>query len=264
MTYKTTLSCFSFTCSSQSEEVINRCRHSNKILLPPNVLDELMTRELFKENDIMFFKVINKKIEFGDVCSVHEFTASSGICHVPYHIMEELGITEGANIEGEKISPPKGTYVKLRPHKTAFIELSNPKAILEKIMCEDYPVITQGQTVAINYKDLEKVFKIDIMETQPAEVISIIDTDLNVDFDEPIDYIPPTKSAPLQPRSESAVLEQKEVDSDDKAELLFAPPISLPSIESEKINRGMSSSSGAKFVPFSGRGYRLGSKDNIN
>lgn len=233
VSYKTTLSCFSFTCSSQSEEVTNRCRHSNKILLPPNVLHELMTRDLFKENDIMFFKVINKKIEFGNVCSVHEFTASPGICHVPYHIMEYLAITEGENIEIEKISPPTGTYVKLRPHKTAFIELSNPKAILEKIMCEDYPVITQGQTIAINYKGLGKVFRIDIMETQPAEVISIIDTDLNVDFDEPIDYIAPPPPA-LQPTPPN------EAGSAD------SPPISP--IENN-----------ARFVPFSGTGYRLNS-----
>ena len=234
-TYKTTLTCFSFTCSSQSKEVINRSRHSNKILLPPNVLHELMTRDLFKKNDIMFFKVINKKIEFGDVCSVHEFTASPGICHVPYHIMEDLGITEGDNIEIEKVSPPLGTYVKLRPHKTAFIELSNPKALLEKMMAEDYPVITQGQTIAINYKSLGKEFRIDIMETQPAEVISIIDTDLNVDFDEPFDYIAPT--APTSPPS---------------------PPNEVRSGEGSPAS--IVNSASTKFVPFSGRGYRLGSK----
>ncbi len=232
VTHKTTLSCFSFTCSSQSEEVINQCRHSNRILLPPNVLQELMAGDLFNENDIMFFKVINKQIEFGVVCSVQDFTASPGICHVPYHIMEDLAITEGENVEIEKVFPAKGTYVKLRPHKTAFIEMANPKAILEKIMCKDYPVITEGQTITINYKDLGKVFSIDLLETQPAEVISIIDTDLNVEFGEPLDYIAPTLPSPLRDSAEDE----------------------LPAIESRPINRG------EEFVPFSGRGYRLGSK----
>ena len=232
VSYKTTLSCFSFTCSSQSEEIINRCRYSNKILLPSDILQELMARDLFTENDIMFFNVINKKIEFGVVCSVLEFTASPGICHIPYHIMEELAITEGETVEIEKVSPPKGTYVKLRPQETAFIELSNPKSILEKIMSEDYPVITEGQTITINYKDLVKVFSIDLLETQPAEVISIIDTDLNVEFGEPLDYIAPTLPSPLRDSAEDE----------------------LPAIESRPINRG------EEFVPFSGRGYRLGSK----
>ena len=291
--YKTTLSCFSFTCSSQSEEIINRCRYSNKILLPPDILRELMARDLFTENDIMFFKVINKKIEFGVVCSVQEFTASPGMCHIPYHIMEELAITEGETVEIEKVSPPKGTYVKLRPQETAFIEMSNPKAILEKIMCQDYPVITEGQTITINYKDLGKIFSIDILETQPEEVVSIIDTDLNVEFGEPADYIapsPPPRSSdqkcfavlrrdggagdggteslsvadqnfvlpseggpgvviePDATRLESAVPEQNGDDPGDKVE----PKFSLPAIDGRRPNRG------GGFVPFSGRGYRLG------
>ena len=191
MSYQTTLSCFSFTCSSQPEQIITRCQHTNKILLPPNVLQDLMIRDLFKENDVLFFKVVNKKIEFGEVCSVHEFSAPPGICHIPYHIMETLGLTEGEDIEIEKVSPAKGEFVKLRLHKTAFTELANPKVILEKIMSEDYLVINQGQTIEINYKALGKVFKLDIVETQPAEIISIIDADLNVDFEEPLDYVPP-------------------------------------------------------------------------
>ena len=291
--YKTTLSCFSFTCSSKTEEMINRCRYSNKILLPPDALQELIARDLFTENDIMFFKVINKKIEFGVVCSVQEFTASPGMCHIPYHIMEELAITEGETVEIEKVSPPKGTYVKLRPQETAFIELANPKAILEKIMCQDYPVITEGQTITINYKDLGKIFSIDILETQPEEVVSIIDTDLNVEFGEPADYIapsPPPRSSdqkcfavlrrdggagdggteslsvadqnfvlpseggpgvviePDATRLESAVPEQNGDDPGDKVE----PKFSLPAIDGRRPNRER------EFVPFSGRGYRLG------
>jgi hypothetical protein len=262
--HKTTLSCFSFTCSSHSEEIINRCRYSNKILLPSDILQELMARDLFTENDIMFFKVINKKIEFGVVCSVLEFTASPGICHIPYHIMEELAITEGETVEIEKVSPPQGTYVKLRPQETAFIELANPKAVLEKIMSEDYPVITEGQTITINYKDLGKIFSIDILETQPEEVVSIIDTDLNVEFGEPADYIAPSSSLPplrgsseggpgvvIEPdatRLESAVPEQNGEDPGDKAE----PKFSLPAIDGRRPNRER------EFVPFSGRGYRLG------
>ena len=68
-----------------------------------------MIRDLFKENDVLFFKVVNKKIEFGEVCSVHEFSAPPGICHIPYHIMETLGLTEGEDIEIEKsFRPQKG------------------------------------------------------------------------------------------------------------------------------------------------------------
>ena len=249
MSYKTELPCFSFTCSAQSEEIRKHCRYSNKILLPPTILNELSENEAFEDaNQILFFKVINKALEFGHVCGVHEFTASPGICHVPYHIMEDLGIQEGQNIEIEKVAPPQGTYIKLRPHKTAFIELSDPKAILEKILSEDYPVVTRGQTIAVNYKELGKVFRIDIVETKPAEVISIINTDINVDFDEPLDYVspPPSPPQPTAPHPSPAINPA-------------SPPISPPSIENKKINYSKLQKTGV-FIPFSGTGHRLGSK----
>lgn len=266
--YTINLPCFSFTCSTQSEEITKQCRYGNKILLPPNVLHDLMDQELFKDGEIMFFKAINSKIEFGQVCGVHEFTASPGICHLPYHIMEDLALTEGENITIEKVNPPKGTYVKLRPHKTDFINLSNPKAILEKIMSKDYPVITQGQTIAINYTDLNRVFRIDIVETKPAEVISIVNTDLNVDFDEPIDYVPPT---PVQSPNTESTFSTLPISPHSSQSNSLPPPSSAVSSAlhssliqntkiSEKVQKFSKLQKGGVFTPFSGRGYRLGSK----
>jgi ubiquitin fusion degradation protein 1 len=238
MSYTINLPCFSFTCA-QSDEITKQCRYSNKILLPPNVLHDLMAQELFKEGEIMFFKAINTKIEFGQVCGVHEFTASPDICHLPYHIMEDLALTEGENITIEKVNPPKGTYVKLRPHKTDFINLPDPKAILEKIMSKDYPVIAQGQTIAINHVELNRVFRIDIVETKPADVISIVNTDLNVDFDEPIDF------------------EQSNTEPIDYAQSNTEPsPNTKPS--SHKVRQFSKMQN--VFAPFSGTGRRLGDK----
>ena len=70
MSYKKTLTCFSFTCSSQSEDVINRCRHSNKILLPPNVLHDLITQDLFKEDTAAFSAETHWRIAFPIACLV--------------------------------------------------------------------------------------------------------------------------------------------------------------------------------------------------
>ena len=262
MSYQTTLSCFSFTCSSQPEQIITRCQHTNKILLPPNVLQDLMIRDLFKENDVLFFKVVNKKIEFGEVCSFHEFSAPPGICHIPYHIMETLGLTEGDEIEIEKVSPAKGEFVKLRLHKTAFTELANPKVILEKIMSEDYLVINQGQTIEINYKALGKVFKLDIVETQPAEIISIIDADLNVDFEEPLDYV-----APPTVRRVTFAAEDEKINTPPLQVVPFSgrghrciDPCDSIAADFVQTAEDSSIKRNTTFVPFSGRGYRLGSK----
>ena len=119
------------------------------------------------------------------------------------------------------------------------------QAILEKILSEDYPVVTRGQTIAVYYKELNKVFRIDIVETKPAEVISIINTDINVDFDEPLDYVSPPPQ-PTAPHPSPAINPT-------------SPPISPPSIENKKINYSNLQKTGV-FVPFSGTGNRLGSK----
>ena len=138
----------------------------------------------------MYFKVSNIETQYGEVCGVHEFSAPPGVVHLPYHIMNSCSIGEGTNVKIELLSPPKGNFVKLRLHNSKeFTKLNDPKAVLEKIMSRDYPVVTQGQTIALNYEELDKVFMIDVVETQPAEIIEILNADINVDFDKALDYV---------------------------------------------------------------------------
>jgi len=243
MSFKTNLSCFSFTCSAQPEELTKRLRSSNKILLPPSVLYELNQQQDLSDN-IMFFKVSNKEMQFGIVCGVHEFSAPPGICHIPFHIMNNIGIREGQEVEIEKICPVQGTYIKLRPHKTEFINLSNPKAVLEKIMSRDYPVVSQGQTIEIYYEDLNCKYRIDIVETNPAEIISIVNTDINIDFEQPLDYVEPQPqyNPSQKPLSPIAEIPQNKI------------------ISRETQLKSMQSPITKQFVPFSGQGRKLGDK----
>ena len=203
--FTTTLLCFSYACSSQSEELTSRVKYSNKILLPPSVLYNINNHQSQSQSqnsdnfgDVMFFGIKNLENEITEVCGVQEFSAPPGVVHIPYHIMEGMGITEGSKVEVSLYNPPNGSYVKLQPHKTEFIELSDPKAVLEKILSRDYPVVSQGQTIALYYKELDKVYHIDIVKAEPAEVIKIINVNLNVDFDPPKDY---QRSSPNDKRS---------------------------------------------------------------
>jgi len=181
------LLCFSYACSSQNPEMIDSLKHSNKILLPESLLFELTKENHDSLDNKMYFKVSHTETEYGEVCGVHEFSAPAGVVHLPYHIMNSCSIGEGVNVKIELVSPPKGDFVKLRLHNSKeFSKLSDPKAVLEKILSRDYPVVTQGQTIALNYTD--KVFMIDIVETQPTEIIEILNADINVDFDIALDY----------------------------------------------------------------------------
>lgn len=56
---------------------------------------------------------------------------------------------------------PKGKMVKLQPHETAFIELSDPRAILENEL-RNYLCLKQGETINIVFSGVN--YKIDIVE----------------------------------------------------------------------------------------------------
>ena len=193
MSYTSKLICFSYNCSSQSENVVSQVKYSNKLLLPEEILRNLMKK---KYNPPFFFKIENINMKYGQVCGVQEFSAPPGVVHVPYHIMEGLGISEGQHVEIQLASPVKGTYIKIQPHTTSFIDLSNPKALLEKVLSEKYPVVTEGHTIAIEY--VNKVFYIDIVKTEPAPVIDILNVNLNVDFEQPLDYAEPVVNKKME------------------------------------------------------------------
>ena len=178
--------CFSYACSSQSEELIQRVKYSNKILLPPSVLHQLQDN-----TNTMFFKITNIENSFGQVCGVQEFTAPPGVVLVPYHILDGLGLSEGSTVNIDLSTPPDGSYIKLQPHKTEFIELPDPKALLEKALSVNYPVVTEGHTITIQNPENDKVYHIDIVKTEPSPIIKIIDVNINVDFEAPLDYVPP-------------------------------------------------------------------------
>ena len=238
MAYTTSLMCFSYSCSTQQEEVINDLANSSMVLMPESSLYELQNL-----NDVtfpLFFNIKNKDTKFGYVCGVKSFTSPPGVCHVPYYIMQQIGVSEGENVDIELINPPEGSYIKIRPHKTEFINLTNPKALLEHVLSRNYPVVTQGHTISIYYEALKKNFLIDIVETKPSSVIQIIDKNINLDFDKPLDYVEPPKPKP----------EPRQAFSESKHE---NKKIVTPNRELNNYKKT------GGFVAFSGKGYRLGS-----
>ena len=199
MAFSTELLCFSYACSSQNPDMVEKLKHSNKILLPESLLFELTKESHDSLENKLYFKVSHKETGYGEVCGVHEFSSPPGVVHLPYHIMNSCCIEEGSNVNIELVAPPKGDFVKLRLHNSKeFSKLSDPKAVLEKIMSRDYPVVTQGQTIALHYTELDKVFMIDIVETQPTEIIEILNSDINVDFDIALDYDEAEKTEQLE------------------------------------------------------------------
>jgi len=213
MSLSTELLCFSYACSTQNPLMIEKLKYSNKILLPESMLFNITKNNHDSLENKLYFKVSNIETEYGEVCGIHEFSAPPGVVHIPYHIMNSCAIGEGTNVKIELVTPPKGDFVKLRLHNSKeFSKLSDPKAVLEKVMSRDYPVVTQGQTIALYCEELNKVFMIDIVETRPAEIIEILNADINVDFDKALDY-EESKPEPVQAWGDESKVPSRDVSA---------------------------------------------------
>ena len=100
-------------------------------------------------------------------------------------MMQNLVIEEGGDVTIESVKLPKGTFAKIQPHETAFIDLPNPRAVLENTL-RNYSCLSQGETICVQFNN--RNYDLDIIETRPHTAILTVETDLNVDFDAPKDY----------------------------------------------------------------------------
>lgn len=92
-------------------------------------------------------------------------------------MMTNLILEEGAIIELESISLPVAEFVKIQPQSVDFLDISNPKAVLERAL-RTFACLTVGDTIAINYNDIR--YELNVLELKPPNAVSIIECDMNV------------------------------------------------------------------------------------
>ncbi|CAA6655001.1 unnamed protein product [Spirodela intermedia] len=194
--------------------------NGDKIIMPPSALDRLASLNI---DYPMLFELENSSTQRVSHCGVLEFIAEEGMVYLPYWMMQNLLLEEGDVVRIKSATLPKGTYVKLQPHTTDFLDISNPKAILETSL-RSFSCLTTGDTIMVAYNN--KKYYIDIVETKPSAAVSIIETDCEVDFAPPLDYKEPEKPGKPAP--------------------LAAPPQAEEPVEEE-----------SKFSPFTGTARRL-------
>lgn len=163
--------------------------YGGKIIMPPSALAHLTNLEI---ESPWFFELRNTGSS--EACRTHagvlEFIADEGNVHLPAWMMRTLGLSEGDPIRLTGATLPKGKMVKIQPQTVDFLEISDPKAVLEQAF-RNFSALTPGDIVEISYNCL--TFEILIMEITPnADGISIIETDLEVDFAPPKGYVEPT------------------------------------------------------------------------
>lgn len=207
--------------------------NGGKIIMPPSALDQLTRRHVVYP---MLFKMTNQRVNRESHCGVLEFVAEEGKIYIPHWMMDNLYIREGDMVWLENVSLPSATFAKFQPQSVDFLEITNPKALLERSL-RSFACLTKGDTIAIPYN--KKVYEFCVLEVLPGKAVSIIECDMKVDFAPPVGY-----KVPETPES---------MDEND----LFP----FPSVVSDGAGP---SSSGEAFKVFQGEGKRLdGKKKNL-
>jgi len=205
-----------------------------KIILPASALDNLARLNI---DWPMLFQLTNPSIPNKKThCGVLEFTAEEGHCYMPYWMMQLLLLEEGKFVKVRFATLPKGTYVKVQPHTTDFIDIANPRAVMENRF-RNFSALSQGDVIKLEYN--KKNYYLSIIEVRPAQpyrAISIIETDVEVDFAPPLDS------------QESIVKPQPTLPQEIKT-----PP---QDIKAESFG----SSASPNFKAFTGSGYTLSGK----
>jgi ubiquitin fusion degradation protein 1 len=160
----------------------------DKILLPPSAFDTLARLQV---DYPMLFRLTHPESGKETHCGVLEFTAEEGCVYIPFWMMQNLLIEEGSLLTVTNVSLPKATFVKLQPQSVDFLEISNPRAVLEHAL-RNFSCVTLGDVIQLPYNS--KNYHFALKEVQPSPAACIIETDCNVDFDAPVGYVEPSRS----------------------------------------------------------------------
>jgi ubiquitin fusion degradation protein 1 len=160
----------------------NSLEEGDKILLPPSALHTLAGMNVEYP---MLFKLTSEGSQKFTHCGVLEFSAEEGRCYIPFWMMQNLMIGEGSLITVKNVTLPKAKFVKFRAQSCDFLEISNPRAVLEKTL-RKFTCVTVGDQICIQY--LSTNHFLEVREVDPGGAASIIETDCNVDFEEPVGY----------------------------------------------------------------------------
>mmetsp|Transcript_37563 Transcript_37563/g.94215 ORF Transcript_37563/g.94215 Transcript_37563/m.94215 type:complete len:203 (-) Transcript_37563:1275-1883(-) len=176
MEKKTLIFEFQLKCYPVSFIQKSELEKGDKIILPPSILEHLSALDV---DWPLMFELKSKFSGRITHCGVMEFIADEGCAYIPYWMMQNLAICEGEKINFRYKHLEKGTFVKIQPQTYDFLDISNTKAVLEAKL-RNFTCLTKSDTIAIEYNDM--IYWLNVIEVKPGNAISIVETDVNVDF----------------------------------------------------------------------------------
>ncbi|GKZ18590.1 ubiquitin fusion degradation protein [Aspergillus brasiliensis] len=173
--------------------------HGGKVIMPPSALDKLTRLHITYP---MLFELHNGARERLTHAGVLEFIAEEGKIYLPFWLMQTLLLEPGDLVQVKSTDLPPGQFIKLQAQSTSFLDISDPKAVLENAF-RNFSCLTKGDVFTFAYND--QVYEMAVLETKPStdtNAISVLETDLEVDFAPPVGYEEPQRpSGTSTPRS---------------------------------------------------------------
>lgn len=109
--------------------------------------------------------------------------------------MRTLQLEPGDLLQIKSTDLPPGDFIKLKPQSTEFLDISDPRAVLENAF-RGFSCLTKGDIFSFSYNDT--TYDIAVMEVKPEgekHGIVTMETDLKVDFDTPVGYKEPQRDS---------------------------------------------------------------------
>lgn len=171
-------------------------------------------------------------------CTVYEYDACDGVCHVPQWMMGQLGLSDFSKVEFYmKRHIPDGKKVCVKGQSCDYLEIEDVKKEFESAF-QKYRCLTVGDK--ITFRSQNTFHEFEIVELYPQYVVSTLNVDLEIEFEEPLGY--------------EEWLAKKEEEKKKKEKLKVSRgPSSLPRLPTQ-------TQKSEKFVAFSGSGNALGKK----
>lgn len=193
-----------------------------KIFLPPSALNKLTMLHIRYP---MLFQLSNEEKGIATHSGVLEFIAEEGRVYIPQWMMASLQLNPGQILKVKSCDLPLGNFVKIEPQSVDFLDISDPKAVLENVL-RKFSTLTVNDIIEINYNDT--IYGIKVLEVKPDQSshgICVVETDLETDFAPPVGYVEPE----------------------------YTPKVSKPTsnpIDPSKVNKGIGAATMAKSINY--------------
>lgn len=109
-------------------------------------------------------------------------------------MMKTLDLDTGDLVQVKSTDLAPASLVKLQPQNTNFLDISDPRAVLEKAF-RNFATVTKGDIFSFAYNDT--IYDVAVLEVKPTSDkmgVSMLETDVSVDFAPPVGYVEPTRS----------------------------------------------------------------------